>query len=103
MGRKTISLFLAGLGEIVYRQKRQELLTGNLLMKINELAGKVNAISDQLTKASTEINAQLEVLRNADLPDEAVVALDRIAAVAQALDDLNPDAPIQVTDEAATA
>ena len=98
--KNTFSIFYC-LVEIMSNQKRQELLTGKLLMKVNELAGKVNALADQLTKASDEINAQLEVLRDADLPDDAVAALDKIAAVTQALDDLNPDAPAALTDEAA--
>lgn len=92
MGKKISSHILNCLGVIMFQQRRQELLTGKLQMKLDELAGKVNALADQLIKASTEINAQIEVLRNADLSDEAVAALDRIAAVTQALDDLNPDA-----------
>lgn len=70
-------------------------------MKVNQLADKINALAGQLTKASGEINAQLEVLRNADLPDDAVAALDKIAAVTQALDDLNPDAPVPAPEELA--
>lgn len=91
MRRKYNKFLFDCLTEIRCHQKRQELLIGTVMMKINELAAKVNGLADQLTKASMEINAQLEVLRNADLPDDAVAALDRIAAVTQALDDLNPD------------
>ncbi len=91
MGKKVNDHILNCLCVIMYQQTRQELLTGELLMKVTELATKVNALADQLTKASAEINAQLEVLRDADLPPEAVEALDKIAAVTQALDDLNPD------------
>jgi len=90
---KTRYLMLNCLAEIILRQKRQELLIGKILMKENEIAEKLNAISDQLTKASGEINAQLEVLRNADLSADASAALDRLSAIAQALDDIVPDAP----------
>lgn len=98
--KNTFSIFYC-LVEIMSNQKRQELLTGKLLMKVNQLADKINALAGQLTKASGEINAQLEVLRNADLPDDAVAALDKIAAVTQALDDLNPDAPVPAPEELA--
>lgn len=75
-----------------------------ILMKLNELAGKVtevstalNAVGDQLTKATAEIIASLE---NVEIPAEAQAALDGLAgigvnlkAASQKLDDITPDAP----------
>lgn len=91
-------LILYCLDEIMKMQKRQKRAIGKLNMKVNELTNVVTALADQLTKASGEINTQLEVLRNADLPQEAVDAVNRIASVVQALDDLNPDATPVPTD-----
>ena len=83
------------------RYKRLELSIGKLTMKVSELTGVVTALANQLTKASAEINAQLEILRDAELPAEAVDAVNRIAAVTQALDDLNPDAVVPAPEEPA--
>lgn len=80
-------------------------------MKANELTDQLNSLTtqvgaqgDQLTKAQTEIVAEIANLKNAltnvDLPVEATTALANLTAavakispIAQALDDLNPDAP----------
>lgn len=92
MGKKVNNHILNCLGMIMFQQRRQELLTGKLQMKVDELAPALQALQAQLIKANDEIKAQIEVLRNADLPPEAVEALNKIAATTQALDDLNPDA-----------
>ena len=67
------------------------------MTKVNELADKLNMINAQLHKASTEIIGQINTLQDAltdvDLPQEAIDAMNELASVAQALDDLNPDAP----------
>jgi|GEM_PF-6034515 len=92
MGKKINNHILNCLGVIMFQQRRQELLIGKLQMKVDELAPALKALQAQLIKANDEIKAQIEVLRNADLPQEAVDAVNAIAATTQALDDLNPDA-----------
>ena len=68
-----------------------------ILMKISELNGSLNALSTQLDKATGEIVAEIQTLKdalaNVDIPADAKASLDALTAKAQALDDLNPDAP----------
>ena len=65
-------------------------------MKLDALAATMTAIADQLTKAQTEIVAQVAALQAAladvDVPADAQAAIDSITAIAEALDALNPDA-----------
>lgn len=67
-------------------------------MNITEATAKLNSLGDQLEKASTEILKEIETLKaatvNVQLPAEAEAAIDRLTAKAQALDDINPDAPV---------
>lgn len=67
------------------------------MTKVTELAEKLNMINDQLHKASGEIIGQINTLQDAltdvELPQEATDAMNELASIAQALDDLNPDAP----------
>lgn len=68
-----------------------------LLMKQSELAAKLESVSSQLTKAKDEIMAELDALRAADpdLSEEGIAAVQKLANIAQALDnviaDVNPD------------
>ena len=55
-----------------------------------ELAARLNAVADQLTKALAEILAAVAAQPNAS--PELVAAADRLATIAKALDDINPDA-----------
>lgn len=62
-----------------------------------ELAAQLTAIRDQLAKASGEIQARVAALEAAivaagNSTPEVDAALDSVRAIAQALDDLNPDA-----------
>lgn len=67
------------------------------MSKLNELAVKLTAVNDRLLKAHQEIIDRIaelsEALGNVDLPEEAETALAALETAAQALDDLNPDAP----------
>lgn len=67
-----------------------------MLMKIHELSADIAALSEQLTKAQTEILnkiADLEVaLDDADVPEEAADALAALRFTVQALDEIVPDA-----------
>lgn len=58
---------------------------------VNEVAGVINAAADQIVKATAEVVAALQ---NTPLPEAAQAALARLQSVVQALDDLNPDAPV---------
>ena len=81
--------------EVIVRLKRQELLLGRIMTTVNELAVKLEETNAQLAKAAQEIQAQVAVLQaalvNQPLPQDAENALVALAAVTQALDDLNPD------------
>lgn len=65
-------------------------------MKISELAGAVQAISEQLAKVQLEILtkiAELEAaLANVEIPADAAAALDALRGSVQSLDDIVPDA-----------
>lgn len=84
--------------EILMVVKRQELLLGELMTQINDMAAEMGAISAQLEKARGEIVAQVATLeaslQNVALPADAEAALANLKATAQALDDLNPDQPV---------
>lgn len=79
--------------------KRQKLLLGRIMTQVSELAGQMSEVNAQLVKSLTEINAQVAALQaalvNVEIPAEAQTALDNLKATAQALDDLNPDAPAE--------
>lgn len=68
-----------------------------IVMKVSELSTALGNIATQLDKAQAEIVAEIAALKaaleNVDLPADAQTALDNLSAKAQALDDLNPDAP----------
>lgn len=82
--------------------KRLELLIGKVMTTVNELAAQLNQVNEQLNKAKVEIVAQVQALegalQNVEIPAEAQDALNAIVATAQALDDLNPDQPQEVTE-----
>ncbi len=68
-----------------------------LMAKLNELEAKLTAIDDQLEKATKEILGEIQSLKdqlgNVDIPPGAQASLDKLTALAQALDDINPDVP----------
>lgn len=69
-----------------------------IMTKVSELAAALGAVADRVSKAQTEILAEIEVLKgqigaDADLSPEAQASLDRLTGLVQALDDINPDAP----------
>ena len=76
---------------------RHELKLGDIMTQVNDLAAKIEAVNAQLEKAKNEIinhiNALQDALANVELPADAEVALNNLMGAAQALDDLNPDAP----------
>jgi hypothetical protein len=55
------------------------------------LAATLSSIADQLTKATAEIVAAIAAAGNTTPAVDAAVA--KLQGLAQALDDLNPDAP----------
>ena len=84
--------------------KRQESLLEKIMTDVNELAAKIDAVSDKLGKASGEIVNEIATLRAAagQLPADAEASLARLESMAQALDDIVPDAPAPAAEEAAT-
>jgi len=67
------------------------------MSKLSELAATLANLSDKLDKAKIEIVTEITKLKegmgNADIPPEAQASLERLSALAQALDDIIPDAP----------
>jgi len=78
---------------------QQDLRDFGILMatKLTELAGQLSAVNSTLDKAAKEIVAAVKKLEDAlgdgEIPAEAETALAELKTKAQALDDLNPDAP----------
>lgn len=62
-----------------------------------QLLARLNALSDQLDKASTEIVNEIQALKdalvNVEVPQEVTDKVDSLLVKAQALDDLNADPP----------
>jgi hypothetical protein len=65
------------------------------MSKLSELANKLGALDEQLTKAKDEILAKLDELQTAladmDIPADAQAILDNLGTLAQTLDDIVPD------------
>ncbi len=61
------------------------------IMTFDEYAAQMGALVDRLNKALTEIITEIQGLDN--VPQALVDKLDAAKAVAQQLDDLNPDTP----------
>ena len=72
------------------------------MTKVNDLAAKIEQVNAQLHKAKDEIINEVAVLKdslqNVEVPTAAEDALNNLAAIAQALDDLNPDQVEEPTD-----
>lgn len=70
-----------------------------IMAKLTTLKEQLDALNAQLEKAKGEIVAEIEALKGAlsdvDIPEEAQASLDKLAGLAQSLDELNPDAPPQ--------
>lgn len=72
-------------------------------MTINEIKANVDLAVAKLQKARDEILAEIQKLKdslaNAELPQEAVDALEALAGAAQGLDDIVPDPAPEPTPE----
>jgi len=70
---------------------------------VNEVAATLVSVSNELAKARGEILGKIDeltaALANVSLPPEAEAALTELAAQAQALDDIVPDAPMPAPEE----
>jgi len=66
-----------------------------LLMNASQLEERINAANARLTKALDEITNEIatlkESLKNVEVPYSAVESLARLDAIAEDLDNLNPD------------
>ncbi len=62
-----------------------------IIMTFEELAAQLDALGAQLNKALTEILAEIQGLDS--VPQSVIDKLTAAQAVAQQLDDLNPDPP----------
>lgn len=69
------------------RKRHQEIMA-----KLSTLGGTLTAIETTLNKVKTEVEALKNQLGDVDLPADAQATLDRLSALATALDELNPDA-----------
>lgn len=62
------------------------------------LTERLNKINSNLTEASEEITAKIEILKQQDLDEEGMAALEAIEQKAQALADIVPNVPEPGTD-----
>ena len=78
---------------------RIERLEHTIMAKLADIASRLEAVDQTLTKASAEIRSEIGNLRTSladvELPAEATKALEAIEATAQQLDDIVPDAPAE--------
>lgn len=92
------------LKDLIELEKRMAKTMKEVEAQIADLLTSVSSVSDQLTKATTEITTEIQNLKdalaNGTISDAAQTSLDalteKVAAlkpVAQTLDDLNPDTP----------
>lgn len=78
--------------EIRYIVQRQEILIGEIMTQVNDLAPKLNEQAVVVQKIITEIAALKDALQNMALPADAEAALANLAALIKTADDQNPDA-----------
>lgn len=64
----------------------------DLLMKANEVEGKVNTAIEKLNKIAAEIDVLKASLENAEIPEAATASFARLGALLQVVDDKNADA-----------
>lgn len=92
-----LTCFVLWLGMMAGKEVRQT--KGQIMAKLSALAGQLQAIGSQLTKAKAEIVDEIAALKAAlgdvDIPAEAQAALDNLAALAADLDAMNPDQPVE--------
>ncbi len=96
----TNNIYVTCPSDIMVQLKRQELLLGKIMTTVNELAGKLDALNTQLSRAALEIQDQLAALKaalgDAPITPEAEAALKNIEVIAGWLDAQNPDVPVEV-------
>lgn len=97
--------WLGRFSQLVSLPGQIDTLGDKVMVKLNEVAGQLQAVNDRLLKAKVEIIDRINVLEEAlgdvDLPAEAGDALTALMATAQALDDINPDPePVPVAEPA---
>jgi hypothetical protein len=94
---KDRALLIAILNGLAEQEKQQQERHGWIMAKLSTLADTLAALEARIDKATGEIVAEIAALKAAlgdtEIPQAAQDALDRLATKAQALDDLNPDAP----------
>ncbi len=82
--------------EILCSVKRQEILIGEIMTQVNELAAKLDEQAVVVSKIISEINLLKDALQNTELPAEAEAALANLSALIKSADDQNPDAPAPI-------
>jgi len=85
-----LSEFLVGLilGLYVFNPQIKEVIN-----KMSEIGDTLVAVRDQLAKATTEIVNKIAELQNVQNIDDAKAIAGELKTMAQALDDIVPDAP----------
>jgi peptidoglycan hydrolase CwlO-like protein len=83
---------------LIEQNKHTERKLNKIMATQAEQAAKLSAVADQLDKATAEILAAIQALKDAqanagNTTPEEDAATARLSTAAQALDDINPDAP----------
>lgn len=92
---RIISGWWNGSGQPATKQDLQQTEI-KIIMKLNEVAGVLTGIKDQVVKSKGEILKRISdleaALANTELPQEATDAIAALKTEVQAVDDINPDA-----------
>lgn len=73
---------------------------GEIMSKIDDLAARLNAVTERLGKVGTEVTTAVDALRatieaKGNVPADVETALANLEAAVVTLDDLNADAVVQ--------
>lgn len=73
-------------------QSDLQLMEQRINMKLSELNTALSAVNTTLEKVQAEVQKLKDSLADVDLPADAQASLDRLTALAAAIDEINPDA-----------
>lgn len=82
-------------------QREAERRHKEILMKISELKGRIDRVSETTDKILKEVTTLKDSLKDADIPQDAQASLDRLEGLVKQVDDQIPDSAELPTDPAA--
>ena len=93
IGKVSIFTDIVGMGRVNKKLDEISEQLEQINVKLSELSGHLNEVGDKLEKAQAEILAALDKLASSDpdLSPEGQAAVERVKAIAEALDAVIPD------------